>query len=556
MSFAPRLTALCSILACGLQAAPPEVVARLKTDVAGLCAPEMMGRGNGQDGLDKAAAYALKAFERMGLKAQIQAVPFGLPHRERLKASVTEDGKARDLTPQELDLFEGDAALKLDGRPLLYIGHALSHPAHDDLAGLDLKGRVVVVDPPRGPSKALAGVPQEALDMRPVLKSLGERGAALVLFTHNMPGQGSLGGFYYPTPYPVGVLFKGALSGPAETALKAAQKRLQDGAVASCELPATLSLDVLQKKVPRPLPNVVATLEGTDAALKAEHIVVGAHLDHMGATPDGKGGMRVLPGADDNASGCAGVLEIARQMKAKPPRRSTTFILFAGEEAGFLGSRHWISQPTVPLAQVKGMVNLDCIGRFQPGQQDLGLTGLGWHPEALALAGKQAPKGLKVATDRGSTPFASMSDHAPFAGARIPAAFFFTGIHRDLHQPTDTTDKLNLEAMGDIVLYAHQLARHQADAATSLAFTPRPNLGLRLAPEGAAVVKTIAPGGLAATLKLQPGDVLVKLGGQDIPTKAALERILDAHIPGQSVAVQWTRDGQAMQGTVLLSEGK
>ncbi len=552
-----RLTCLTFVLSAGLVAAPPEVVARLKADVTGLCGPEMKGRGNGQEGLDKAAAYAMKAFGKMGLKAQIQEVPYFISKRERFQAAFAEEGGGRPLVAyKDIDLFDGDVTLKLKNAPLLYVGHGLSHASHDDLAELDLKGRVVVVDPPRGTGKALAQVPREAQDPRGILKNLTDRGAALVLVSHPMQGQGPLGAFAFPTASPMGVLYKGALAGAAETALTEARKRLAEGAVASCELPAKLDLDVAQTQVSHPLPNVVATVTGSDPILRAEHIVVGAHMDHMGFTTDAAGKEIVKPGSDDNASGCAGVLEIARQTAAKPPRRSVTFILFGGEEAGLLGSAHWVKQPTVPLAQVKGMVNLDCIGRFEPSKAALGLTGLGWHPDALAQARKQAPGSLKVATDRGSTPFAYMSDHASFAAAKIPAVFFFTGIHTDLHQPTDTADKLNLEAMGDITLYAQQLAFQQANAATALTFTPRPTLGVRLSPDGTPVVKSLTPGGLGDSLKLQAGDVLVKVAGQAIASKADLDRVLDAHIPGASVELQWTREGRTMQGSGMLVEPK
>lgn len=544
MTFRLR-SAVALALPLGLAAAPPELVTRLKADVAAFAAPELQGRGDGQEGLDRAARLALERFRAMGLEARIQEVPYGLPRRGRLEARLLEGGKAQVLAAgRDLDLFDGEVALRLSGAPLLYVGYGLSLPAHDDLKGLDLKGRVVVMEAWPRTEAMEALVVEGGVDIPRAAEGLAARGAVLVLLLqerlHGEPGR--LGG---ATSCPAGLLRRGGLPGRAGEALAEAARALAPGRPASRELPVALDLDAKQDLMPHPLPNVVATLPGSDPRLRDEHVVVGAHLDHLGAR-DG----RVYPGADDNASGCAGVLEIARQAARSPGRRSMSFVLFGGEEEGFLGSAFWVEHPTVPLARVKAMVNLDCIGRFDP-QRELVLTGLGVEPGALARLRGLAPGALKVAVDRGTTPFAYLSDHASFAAAGIPSFFFFTGVHGDLHHPNDTPDRLNAEAMGDITEFALRLVRDQADAPQALRFEARPSLAFEPESSKSLRVRRVG-GGPAAGPGLRPGDLLVAVDGQLVSNREELERALAPRRVGECVELRWVRDGREQRGSAVL----
>lgn len=545
-----RLSILSLVGTCLVAAPPADVIARLKADVAGLSAPEMKGRGNGQEGLDRAASYAMEAFRKAGLKAEIQAVPFEKFKRERMEARLGQGKESVQLVSgRDLDLYAMELDLSIKAAPIAYVGFGLDSKDRNELAGLDLKGKVALVEWPH--PKDASKVPAEARDLRATIKRLEARGAALVLFLLSKPGQGKDLPSFFNSSCPVGLIWQGCLGAEPAKLLAEAQERTKAGKVSSRELPATLDLEARIQKEACTLPNVIATVPGRDARLASEHVVLGAHLDHMGFHTKPDGSEEVLPGADDNASGCAAVLETARRMAAKPPRRSLTFLLFAGEEYGMLGSKHWVKHPTVSLDKVKSMVNLDCIGRFD-ASQELGLTGLGYSPEAIKHMRSLAPKKVKVATDRGASPFAYMSDHASFAEARIPAVFFFTGIHKDLHQPTDTMGKINFQAMGDITEYAIRILRDQADAEQPLVFEPIPRLGVNLDP--GLKIRGVILGGCAEKLKLQPGDQLTRIGRKALKNDGDTSRILANYRVGEKVELRWTRNGVHMKGIAPLTE--
>ena len=231
--------------------------------------------------------------------------------------------------------------------------------------------------------------------------------------------------------------------------------------------------------------NVIGILEGSDPALKNETIVIGAHYDHLGH--GGAGSLapkegEIHHGADDNASGVAGVLELARIFSTQNPRprRSIVFATFSGEEEGLLGSNYYVNHPVVPLADTVAMINMDMIGRMK--NKSLTIGGMGTATEWAALV-ENANKlqGITVSATHGNAPVGSQvasgmpivvaangqpivhndpakqftltlnadgygpSDHSSFYAKQIPVLFFWTGTHADYHKPSDTADKINYE---------------------------------------------------------------------------------------------------------------
>jgi hypothetical protein len=210
-----------------------------------------------------------------------------------------------------------------------------------------------------------------------------------------------------------------------------------------------------------PIPNVLATIRGGDLA--DQIVVLGAHYDHIGAEDEGQGGGdcnaatingqrdTICNGADDNASGTAMVLEIARALIASgyKPRRTLIFTHFAGEELGLLGSKALIEDPPFELAKVTAMVNLDMVGRLGP--KGLAIGGIHSSDDWMPLLDQLGANGMSVLYE-GSV--ASRSDHANFYRQKIPVLFFFTGVHADYHRPGDHTDKINkvgLQTIGELV---------------------------------------------------------------------------------------------------------
>jgi aminopeptidase YwaD len=272
-----------------------------------------------------------------------------------------------------------------------------------------------------------------------------------------------------------------------------------------------LTTDVVRKEAPAA--NVVGVLEGSDPKLKSEVIVLGAHYDHLGRGGEGSLGREgeIHFGADDNASGTAGLLELARLFAGEREklRRTVVFVAFGGEEEGLIGSSYYVQNPSLPLEQTVAMLNMDMIGRLRDGALNVG--GVGTAAELRALV-EEANKGYKVtlypgAGGEGSTQektremnlkvrqegkpdrevkmrvpdpdpivitgadgqtavtarpaerFAlrlsedgfGPSDHSSFYARRVPVLFFFTGSHEDYHKPTDTADRLNYEGEAQIL---------------------------------------------------------------------------------------------------------
>jgi Zn-dependent M28 family amino/carboxypeptidase len=194
--------------------------------------------------------------------------------------------------------------------------------------------------------------------------------------------------------------------------------------------------------------NVVGLLRGSDATLSSQYVVVGAHYDHVGI--DARG--RIACGADDNASGVAGMLEIAEALAAAGPRRSVLFCAFAAEEDGLLGSKAFCGDLPVPRESLVAMINLDMIGRGDASE--VAVLGLVQNPaleKVVTRARKLKPSGLREVVMRQGEELFERSDHFSFHGIGVPTLFFFEGLpidkNRDYHTWRDTVDKLDMGKM-------------------------------------------------------------------------------------------------------------
>jgi hypothetical protein len=197
--------------------------------------------------------------------------------------------------------------------------------------------------------------------------------------------------------------------------------------------------------------NVLGLLPGSDPELKEQVVIVGAHFDHVGrgSSRTSRGGVgRIHNGADDNASGTAAVLEVVDAMTRLPqgPKRSVLFALWDGEEIGLLGSKHWISNPTVPADKVAFALNLDMVGRLRD--------------EKLQVIGTRSTLGLRQLVSRQNADIGlhlefpwkvnAKSDHSTFYDHGIPVLMFHTGLHDDFHTPRDDPELLNAEGMQEV----------------------------------------------------------------------------------------------------------
>lgn len=199
--------------------------------------------------------------------------------------------------------------------------------------------------------------------------------------------------------------------------------------------------------------NVVALLEGSDPQLKHEYIVLSAHFDHKGVGANGE----VYYGADDNASGTAALLEIARALLINPqrPRRSILFLHVSAEEVGLLGSRYFSENPTVLRSDIVANLNIDMVGRNDPDSiYVIGTNMLSWDLHHINVAASALVPGLDLSyryNDRDDKErFYYRSDHYNFAKYKIPVTFYFAGVHEDYHKPSDTPEKLNYTKLRNV----------------------------------------------------------------------------------------------------------
>jgi hypothetical protein len=210
--------------------------------------------------------------------------------------------------------------------------------------------------------------------------------------------------------------------------------------------------------------NVVAMLRGRDAELQDEWVVLTAHYDHLGQKPAAAGEDGIWNGADDNASGTAAVLEIARTLAQGPaPRRSVLILFTAGEERGLLGSAHYSRHPLVPYERVVLDLNVDMVGRSSGRVQ-----GIAPGCEALFAETAAIGKEHKIEVDPDQQPswrVAYLTDSYHFTRFDVPAIEFFTGLHPDYHQPTDSAEKIRYAELGRILAVMEGLARRYADGA-------------------------------------------------------------------------------------------
>jgi Zn-dependent M28 family amino/carboxypeptidase len=226
---------------------------------------------------------------------------------------------------------------------------------------------------------------------------------------------------------------------------------------------------LVQKKNTRQLvgSNVLGFIEGSDPRLKDEVVVVSAHYDHLG-----KRGNSIYHGADDNGSGTSTVMEIAQafalaKQQGQGPRRSVLCLLVSGEEKGLLGSEYYAEHPIFPLEKTVANVNVDMIGRTDKKHDDnpnyiyvIGSNRLSTelHEINEAANAKYANLELDYTFNAKNDPnrFYYRSDHYNFAKKGIPAIFYFSGTHKDYHQPSDTVDKImfdKMEKIGHLIFY-------------------------------------------------------------------------------------------------------
>lgn len=585
----------------------PEIsIADLRNQVSYLASDALAGRATGSKGANLAADYAARLFKDAGLKTvepnsnYFQSFAFNagvrvLTNANRLNVTSGTTGLTciveRDFRP--LSFTENST---VDG-DVVFVGYGLSVPgkaaeAYDSYSGVNVSNKIALVlryvpeevDPKRRAElNRYAGLRYKAMLAR-------DHGAKAVLFVTgpNSPNAGELAGLTFDSSLSgsgivaasIGSNVVQALFANSGKSLKAVQSALDkedphaEGAfdLKDVKVQITTAIEHIKKTDQ----NVIAVLPPVSANASTEWVLVGAHYDHLGHGESGGAMHRageehaVHPGADDNASGTAAVLEIAaalaKQRAEKPEshQRGVIFALWSGEEIGLIGSSHFAEHPPLPITNITAYVNFDMVGRLRDNK--LSLQGVGSSSAWRKLIEKRnVAAGFNVALQE--DPYLP-TDTTPFYSKRVPVLNFFTGSHEDYHRPTDKPDTLNYEGLERITKFALALIADLANNAEKPDYLTvarsdsgggsRENLRAYLgtipdyATEIAGVkLSGVRGGGPAEKAGLKGGDIIVEFGGKKIANIYDYTYAMDAVKIGQPVQIVVQRDGQRVTLTVV-----
>ena len=606
------------LLAATALAADSKAVIRpdaLMEHVRFLASDDLQGRGNGSKGLERAAEYIARQLESAGLRPGSENgswfQPFelvtGLTVGEGNRLAIRAGGRRLPFTLGEtyfpLSSTAGDTtrvpSAEVDGLPLVFAGYGITAPAldYDDYAGLDVEGRAVLIfthepqehqDESRFAGRAFtnfASLLNKAMTAR-------HQGARLLLVvsdpSHDADDAPYRGFASDPQAEDYGIpvlrVSRSVLQPLLDRwKLDAAVKEIDaDGKPRSRVLEGATA-DYVERlaRTRRTVRNIIGILPGSDPARGREAIVVGAHYDHLGF--GGRHSMspalagQVHNGADDNASGTAALIEIARAAAASPTRfpRTLVFVAFAGEELGLVGSAYYVSHPVVPLDDTVAMLNLDMVGR--PRGRVM-VSGLETAPAAQAdlNAAATAVGGLEIRQFQEGAGVGS-SDDTSFAVKQVPAIGFFSGFHRDYHRPSDDWERIDRDGAASVATLAYELAARLASrpdrveyVAAALPTSHGTSSGGDAASIGGygpyfgsvpdfaeadngvkfAEVRENSP---AAKAGLKAGDLLVAFGGKPIRTLYDFTYALRESKPGDEVEVKVMRGDEPLIVKVLLT---
>ncbi len=314
--------------------------------------------------------------------------------------------------------------------------------------------------------------------------------------------------------------------------------------------------------------NVIAVLPGKGPHAE-EYVVVGAHYDHLGRGMLGSlapGSHEIHHGADDNGSGTTAVIQLATKLAhGKPLERSILFISFTAEEEGLIGSDYFVKHPTIPLAQIVAMLNLDMVGRLNNEAVYIGGSGTAESFAQMLKAGDEnSPLKILYTGPEMGRGGMGPSDHETFAKIKIPVLFFFTGLHRDYHRPSDTVDKINFDGMTQILSLADFCIHHMAtmprepyidryDQQPGLR-TSRHGATLGISPASDAVddnhgvkVGSVLEQSAAAKAGILNGDVIVQLNDSRIDSIYDLTDVLREARPGDPMKAIVRRQSKVIE---------
>ncbi len=569
---------------------------RVMSDIAWLADPAREGRGIGTPGLEKSGVYLEARFKALGLApagdkatGYRQAFPVVTTLKAEDATSLGIDGKtiAREdytvlgYSPSKADV-KGDMVLA-------GYGIVAKDAGVDDYAKLDVKRKIVVVRrfAPEGGKLGSTEAQRRFGDIRRKAFTAREKGAAaLVVIDEPLPPEGGKPDWKAPDEAKLPPLVPEGYSDAGLPVIvlkrsvgKALVERLAKRGVARANLKVELS------PVSQSAFNVVGRVnaEPADGKKLPGVVVVGAHYDHLG-----RGGRYSLAplsqephvGADDNASGAAVLLEVARDVAARKNqlKHDVVFVAFSGEESGILGSAHLVHEWTKSaksagkLDDVVAMLNMDMVGRMRENRlQVLGAETAGEWKVLVQTACDKSRVECAMSGD-GYGP----SDQTSFYAGGVPVLHFFTGSHSDYHKPSDTSDKINAAGAAQTGKICGDITVAVAQRDTPLTFKSGiegggdrgdlrsfnaslgtiPDYGGPGPGKKGVLLSGVRPGSAADKGGLKKGDVLVRLGKSEVASVEDLMFVLNSHKPGEMVPAVVMRDGREVKLEVTFQESQ
>jgi hypothetical protein len=557
----------------------------IKEHIKFLASDELKGRFSGSPEEKIAGDYIKRDFEINGLKPAFYGSYFQeFPFIEKIELTdnnsfVLEVNGEKNI----LDLYRDFITMPFSGKgkfngELIFAGYGISAPKlnYDDYEGIDVTGKIVVVmryHPEHDSSKSnfdrLSSFRQKAITAK-------EKGASGIIFVNGFrpkneddnltslrydgaSGMQDFSVFHIKREYIDQMCKSNGLD------LAELQNKIDSSKKPSSFIfkNANVSCETETREIEKTARNVGAVLEGNDPILKNEYIVIGAHYDHLGIDQAMGSSMykgtdkQIHNGADDNASGTAGVIELAEKFSSIKDKikRSIIFLAFSGEELGILGSTYYVNNPSVPIENIAAMLNMDMIGRLNE-ENELTIIGAGTSSQWKKLINDKNIYGFKLALSDGGS---GGSDHQSFSNKNIPVMFFFTGTHTDYHKPSDDWDKINFNGQENVTNYVFDIA-YEIDQ-----FEKRPDYVKveeptnRGAPRSRVTVGTVpefgysgsgyklsgvTEGGPGAKAGMKAGDIIIKFGQKSVNNIYDFMYAMGDYKSGDKVDVVVLRDGK------------
>jgi len=546
----------------------PDITAEeIKQHIIYLASDELEGRMTGTDALYEAADFLKKEFESYGLKPLFGDSYFQeFPFMEKLELGDNELTIITNGTEKSFKLSKDFTALgftdnkELEGN-LVFAGYGITAKDlnYDDYANIEVKDKIVIVFRNHPDMKTPHSKFDQYSSLRYKTTTARDKGAIGIIFINTKDNKEDvLVDFKYDNAAKITGI--SAISAKREIlsfiSLIDIQNQIDStltpkSFLVESAIIAEISTEV--NEVRGTSINVGAYLDAGNEKFRDEYLVLGAHFDHLGWGGDNSlymGEPLIHNGADDNASGTTGLLELAEKFASIKNQldRKIVFIAFSGEELGLLGSSYVVNNFPLPIGNDITMINMDMIGRLND-KNDLIVYGTGTSSKWKNILDDKNDYGFNLTfNDEGFGP----SDHSSFYGKKVPVLFFFTGTHSDYHKPSDDADKINLAGQEKLLKYVYDVALTIVNSETRPDYisVERKDTGkmtgtkvyVGTVPDFAGEVDGYKLGGVtdgspAAKAGLQAGDIITQFGEKKISNIYDFTYALGNYVPGDKVKV-------------------